>query len=351
MEKMEGTNVMKNEVYKAAVKGDWTVLDNGSVSGDECTVTKANILHIAVRHEQYDFIKTALGKFSYLLCQRNSDNNTPFHIAAEVGDTRILELLVSCYNKAALEGLVPWRVKNSKGNTPLHVALIFANLQFAKNLVMTVDPELTTFVNDSGQTPLHLAIRYRVIDDDRESVLDAMKPMIASNRGGIYEVQFPLEENSGHIITLLLKKNSSAACLQDSNGLTPLLRAASFKTPDMLAIGSMLKYCPQSIEVCDAFGKTFFHLLIEHLHHDNSEYLLSIEESIRSIKNCQDLYGNTPAHLAVKEGNIFMVRFLLRISAKFTIKNEEGVTAADLLQQQGDEFHNLLMKKQVQSHH
>ena len=165
MEKMEGTKVMKNEVYKAAVKGDWTVLDNGSVSGDECTVTKANILHIAVHHEQYEFIETALRKFPHLVCQGNSDDNTPFHIAAKRGNTRILELLVDCCNSAKLEEKIPsfpWRVKNSKGNTPLHVALICANLQFAMKLVKK-DPELTTFVNNSGETPLHLAIRYRFI--------------------------------------------------------------------------------------------------------------------------------------------------------------------------------------------
>ena len=177
-----------------------------------------------------------------------------------------------------------------------------------------------------------------------------MKLMITGNPGGIYEVRFPPKENSEHIITLLLEENPSAACLRDSNGLTPLLRATSFKTPDMSVIGSMLKCCPQSIEVCDTSGKTFFHLLIEHSHRDNSEYLLSIEESIHNLKNRQDLCGNTPAHLAVKKGNIFMVRFLFRVSANFAIKNEEGVTAADLLRQQSEEFHSLLMDKQVQSY-
>ena len=163
MEKMEGTKVMDNELYKAAMKGDSTILTSAVVTGDERTETKANILHIAIRHERYDFIKTALGKFPHLVCQSNLDNNTPFHIGAKMGNTKILELLVNCYNKALLEGLVPWRVKNSEGNTALHVALMCAKLQFAENLVM-IDPELTAFVNNSGETPLHLAIRYRVID-------------------------------------------------------------------------------------------------------------------------------------------------------------------------------------------
>ena len=94
--------------------------------------------------------------------------------------------------------------------------------------------------------------------------------MITSNPGGIYDVQSPPKENSGRIIKLLLQEDSSVACLRDLNGLTPLLRAASFKTPDMSAIRSMLTYCPQSIEVRDKFGKTFFHLLTEHSHRDNS---------------------------------------------------------------------------------
>ena len=163
MEKNEGTKIMENDLYEAAVKGDSTILANATVGGDECTETKANLIHIAVRHERYDFIETTLGKFPHLVCQRNSDDNTPFHIAAEMGNTRILDLLVNCYNKAALEGLAPWREKNLEGNTPLHVALIHAKLQLANNLVM-IDPELTAFVNKSRETPLHLAARYRFID-------------------------------------------------------------------------------------------------------------------------------------------------------------------------------------------
>ncbi|KAJ8450629.1 hypothetical protein Cgig2_020266 [Carnegiea gigantea] len=348
MEKMEGTKVMDNELYKAAMNGDSTILTSVAVTGDERTETKANILHIAIRHDRYDFIKTALGKFPQLVCQSNLDNNTPFHIGAKRGNTKILELLVNCYkNKAALEGLFPWRVKNSEGNTALHVALMCAKLQFAENLLM-IDPELTAFVNNSGETPLHLAIRYRVIDSDRESVLYAMKLIITNSPGGISKVKSPPKESSEHTITLLLEKKPSVACMRDSDGLTPLLRAALFKTPDTSTIASILNYCPQSIEVCDSSGKTFFHLLTEHLHRD--EYLLSIQETIQSLKNHQDFEGNTPAHLAVKNRNIFMLRFLFRVSANFAIKNKEGVSAADLLQQQSKEFRNLLLNNQVQSH-
>ncbi|KAJ8422060.1 hypothetical protein Cgig2_033673 [Carnegiea gigantea] len=345
MEKMEGTKVMDNELYKAAMKGDSTILTSVAVTGDERTETKANILHIAIRHDRYDFIKTALGKFPHLVCQSNLDNNTPFHIGAKMGNTRILELLVNCYNKAALEGLVPWRVKNSEGNTPLHVALICAKLQFAENLVM-IDPELTAFVNDSGETPLHLAVRYQVSDGDRESVLDAMKLIVTSSPRGISKVESLPKESSEHTTTLLLEKKPSVACIRDSDGLTPLLRAALFKTPDISTIESILNYCPQSIEVCDSSGKTFFHLLSEHSHRDDSKDLLCIQETINSLKNHQDFEGNTPAHLAVKNRNIFMLRFLFGVSADFAIKNKENVSAADLLQQQSEEFHNLQLNNQ-----
>jgi len=177
-----------------------------------------------------------------------------------------------------------------------------------------------------------------------------MKLIINSRRGGISKVESPPKESSEHTITLLLEKKPSAACMRDSDGLTPLLRAALFKTPDISTIESILHYCPQSIEVCDSLGKTFFHLLSERSHLDDNKDLLSIEETINSLKNCQDFEGNSPAHLAVKNRNIFMLRFLFQLSANFAIKNEEGVSAADLLQQQREEFHNLLLNNQVQSH-
>jgi len=187
--------------------------------------------------------------------------------------------------------------------------------------------------------------------DDRESVLDAMKLVIGNTPGGAFMLQSPPIENSWDIIAMLLEKNPSIACWRDSNGFTPLLRATLFKIPDMSAIQSILECCPRSIEVCDASGKTFFHLLAEHSHHDNSEYLLSIRETIHSLKDRQDFEGNTPSYLAVKNRNISMVRLLFGVSANFAIKTKEGVSAADLLRQQSDEFHNLLIDKQVQSHY
>jgi len=55
----------------------------------------------------------------------------------------------------------PWRVKNSAGNTPLHVALICSKLRFATMLVEE-DPELAFFANNLRETPLHLAIKHHV---------------------------------------------------------------------------------------------------------------------------------------------------------------------------------------------
>ena len=177
-----------------------------------------------------------------------------------------------------------------------------------------------------------------------------MKLIITSTPGGISKVESLPKESSKHTIRLLLERRPSVACMRGSDGLTPLLRAALLKTPDISIIESILNYCPQSIEVCDSSGKTFLHLLSEHSHRDDSEDLLSIEETIDSLKNRQDFEGNSPAHLAVKNRNIFMLRFLFQLSANFAIKNEEGVSAADLLQQQREEFHNLLLNNQVQSH-
>ena len=177
-----------------------------------------------------------------------------------------------------------------------------------------------------------------------------MKLIITNSSGRISKVKSPPKESSEHIIRLLLERRPSVACMRDSDGLTPLLRAALFKTPDISTIESILIYCPQSIEVCDSSGKTFLHLLSEHSHLDDIKDLLSIEETINRLKNRQDFEGNSPAHLAVKNRNIFMLRFLFRVSADFAIKNKEGVSAANLLQQQSEEFHNLLLNNQVQSH-
>ncbi|KAL2938872.1 Ankyrin repeat domain-containing protein 27 [Bienertia sinuspersici] len=140
---------MKKEVYSAAVRGDTTFLreaqrmDIESITAsyykdDFLALTTGegnNILHVAALYGQLDFIKEALATFSVadkklVICQVNLNGDTPLHLGAKQSTKSIAELLVESYrlllsNDDIRENVpVPWMVRNNKGNTPLHVALI-----------------------------------------------------------------------------------------------------------------------------------------------------------------------------------------------------------------------------------
>ena len=102
--------------------------------------------------------------------------------------------------------------------------------------------------------------------------------------------------------------------------------------------------------MCDSSGKTMLHLLNELAVSIDREDLLRIPD-IHALKDYQDFEGNTPAHIAVKNRNIFMVQVLLRMSANFAIKNKEGVSAACLIQQQIGDFQNLITAKVQSCYH
>ena len=56
--------------------------------------------------------------------------------------------------------------------------------------------------------------------------------------------------------------------------------------------------------------------------------------------NIQNINGDTPLHLAVKNNNSNTYRFLLLKGANYTIRNYDGKTASDLLY--GDSIENIM---------
>ncbi|KAL2931826.1 Caskin-1 [Bienertia sinuspersici] len=117
--------MMDKELYKAAVSGDVEFLN-----------------------EQHEFVRVALTSFpgqntsiERLLCQRNSDGNTPCHVAVEVGSVDVIKLLLD-YNGAGQE----------KGAS-------CGEFEVVQLLLLEVhDRLLVQDINESHQTPLHLAI-------------------------------------------------------------------------------------------------------------------------------------------------------------------------------------------------
>lgn len=165
---------MERELYEAALEGDMNLFKEAqSKAVDEeyllqQTTEKNNIIHIAIRREQYNFIETALTTLREqvvrkLICAKSCNDDNPLHIAAQVGSMKIAKLLHKCCVELVGDGKneKPWRTQNSEGNTPLHVALINGRVEVAKFL-FEVDSSLARITNQLEETPLHLAVKHQV---------------------------------------------------------------------------------------------------------------------------------------------------------------------------------------------
>lgn len=122
----------------------------------------------------------------------NSMDETPLHIAAQFNFLEILKFL--------LEKKPRINVKNSSGDTPLECALQKRNTYCALELMGYMSNGFNN-ADDSGETPLHLAIKY----------------------------------NCKEVVELLLKKNVDVNKKNDLKK-TPLMVAVELNLPDIVKI-------------------------------------------------------------------------------------------------------------------
>lgn len=155
---------MKADVYRAAVKGDASIIeslnggnDNENQSEDLQSVTSENnnIIHIAAKHGHQNFIREALKNKNLsttkLINQRNIDGDIPLHVAVRHGHESAAKLL-ALINPGCLV-----TAQNKDGDTPLHVAFKYSRMCLARSL--SHSPEPLAVLNHSNETPLHLLIR------------------------------------------------------------------------------------------------------------------------------------------------------------------------------------------------
>ncbi|KAJ8425722.1 hypothetical protein Cgig2_015870 [Carnegiea gigantea] len=225
----------------------------------------------------------------------------------------------SYHDSPSEEGLLiipPWRVKNCRGNTPLHEAANSPNIQALGvgpglgvglgYYLLRFDFEATTYVNAAGDTPLHIDVQEMALPDD-------------------------------------VKGNMrSATYVKDKEGLTPLLRAA--KVGNYLNARSILRDFPELIQLRDDRGRSFLHLfrVIESEHAQKiAKRLYNDIPTVDALRKTVDFDGNTPLHSAIEDGNSMGAKLIaerysetddLQAAIQQLIpRNNQGKSIADLL--------------------
>lgn len=293
---------MESFEFMAAINGDTSIFTKYEEDHIFLATPDLNnsIVHLAVRHKKCLFIEAAINRFPVLLQQKNKKGNTPLHEAAELGDEETVNLLVSQHNIRDNHNLidVPFFMdKNNKGDTPFHVALRARNAAAAHQLfilVVTNHPEILATQNYSGETPLHLYIRYC---PDDQNAADKRK-----------------------LIDRLITTHPRAVLTKDSDGLTPHMRAA--ENGRVLAALQILAHHNQLSECRDYNGRNFLHKLrlirLADLNARDRESILWNCKRILKLPGfhalifSQDEDGNTPLHRAIADRDFDVARLILQ---------------------------------------
>ncbi|XP_074287810.1 uncharacterized protein LOC141612958 [Silene latifolia] len=305
------------------------------------TPREGNILHVLMQckfnedliDKAIEFTKLAIHILPSLIGQQDRNGNTLLHIILEKTVSyrlrcRMDNLLMIVQTEAlhhAKDGphLSAYRLKNLKGDTPLHVAIRFEYYDFAIRL-LKVDSEVAGYVNNCKQTPLHLLSP----DYDCSS------------------------ETVDELISCLINGNADLPYVQDEDGLTPLLTAVQKR--NLHTIKKLHKRFPASTEIADFKGRTLWHLFgYRHVQRFGSLVAKSYESSflrgvwdflicgdggdrMRRLMRSMDNDGNTRLHLAIANQQFSFAHFIICRSRRgieelLAIENKDGVSSFNLI--------------------
>jgi len=138
------------------------------------------LLHVAVSYGSDNITSYLAGTFPSLITIQNSQKDTILHLAAREGKaSHTIKSLVES-NPSLM------RKTNTKGNTPLHDAVITDNKEVAK-LLVSRDPEVAYYNNKNGKSPLYLAVE----NGNKKEILDDLLKTKAS---------FPIQSEDGDVL-------------------------------------------------------------------------------------------------------------------------------------------------------
>lgn len=162
---------MDPKLYRAVASGNESSFDEFMMGSNPILLQKSTevntILHVAALNKQIKIAEKIIEfeSCASLLYHQNSDKDTPLHIAARVGCSEILQLLINSVELAGTREIEAQqkatRILNDREDTALHVAVYYGHLNVVEILIHK-DPGLLLFVNSVGDSPLFVAINRKM---------------------------------------------------------------------------------------------------------------------------------------------------------------------------------------------
>ena len=155
-------------MYEAAAKGDIEALKKIPESEFHAQLSPKHntILHIASEFGKIECVNWILDlpSSSFLLQRPNLNEDTPLHLAARQGHLEVVEALINAAREPTLDietgpgpHKVMLRMENKGKDTALHEAVRYWHYGVME-LLIEEDPDFIYGANDSGITPLYMAV-------------------------------------------------------------------------------------------------------------------------------------------------------------------------------------------------
>ncbi|XP_059843254.1 espin-like protein [Hypanus sabinus] len=308
----------------AAKDGDLETLKNldarGRLNGNIEDHLGASPVHHAARAGRLDCLKFLITQAKLSANKRAKNGATPTHDAAATGNLEALQWLTSA-------GGCDIQVRDDHGANVLHLAARFSRSEVVLWLLRAgCDPMLET---DSGAVPAHYAAAKGDFASLKMLITQAPRALNKQTQSGATPLYLACQEGHLHIVQFLIKDCKANFNLRTHDGMTVLHAAAQMGHSAVVLW--LRSFTDTDISARDDEGATAMHFAASRGHGKVLEQLIKM--GARMLK---DNWGGTPLHDAAENGELECCRILVKNHVDITIQDDDGYTAAELADYNGN---------------
>lgn len=272
-----------------------------------------NVLHVAASNQNTAMTIHNLlmnSARSYLLYINNK--KPPIEIAASCGNVGFLFYANIRFPEKLLE-------YKRGGTTPLHIAVLHSQLEFAR-VLMYMHAFLFTIKDENEHTPFYLAMLNN--DSPMMELLIHLYPH-TTTAGSASPLQEAVAYGDCAIIDFVLRCDPDAFNVVNAQCGSVLLFARSATTVEhLLRIKPTLIYCKKEI------GLTILHLAAEF----NCYHVVpALLEARPELLDAQDKDGDTAIDLALEQNNIAFIEAVFKTNPKLDYNDKNGNTSLHMI--------------------